>query len=353
MATGLALPRPAGDPDALGAARDALVTPAAGLVTFAAQLDEQAAVPGWQGPAAAAFAQLVHDIAHRFRSAVRVIGDAEHAFGSLSGSLQAAVDIWDLGMAGWQEGPVRGLLVQADEDASSAHRLARQQLDAATQHLAPLTAESNAQLPKGLVFPINPCGLVPEEAADAFWNLGVMPINTECLAFSEVTIFVDGEPVETLEALPIRSDTNESTSKGGQTKSIQTPEEKLRIRNRIRRMLQVGSEGDKFEANTAQSLLARGFQILKYRWEYILSTGARGEIDIETPEAMIEVTIGAEGKQSQALGYKDPSVNPSGKPVIVYAPNYSAGAARQLANNGISVARDLDALANMLHALRG
>lgn len=63
-------------------------------------------------------------------------------------------------------------------------------------------------------------------------------------------------------------------------------------------------------------------KVLKFQ-EPLGTRGELGEIDVETPGAIIEVknteTMRGYMKQIQAL-LTDPNRNPSGKPVIVYAP---------------------------------
>jgi hypothetical protein len=48
-----------------------------------------------------------------------------------------------------------------------------------------------------------------------------------------------------------------------------------------------------------------------------------GEIDVETSQAIIEVTVAKSGKLGQVSNFiGNATFNPSGKPVILYAPNY-------------------------------
>ena len=74
-----------------------------------------------------------------------------------------------------------------------------------------------------------------------------------------------------------------------------------------------------------------------------------GEIDVELDNVIIEVTKGEGGGkfgQAQKL-LNNRSMNPSGKPVIVYGPDLKPGLVRQLRANGVKVAQtmqELDAL---------
>lgn len=353
--TGLALPpRPAGDPDALRAVRDALIGPVTGLIVFGIQVDGLARVPGWEGPAATAFAARSQEVAQRLRAASNALAETEQALASLASSLREAGDLWDGARALWREGAqVGGIFAQAEQESSSAYRLATQQLDDAAHRLATLTHQSRSPLPKAMAFPINPCGLVPEEAAGAFWNQGMMPLDTECLALAEVTIYLDDVPVETFEAVPIGADTNERKPKAGSGEPVQSPEDKIRIRDRISRQLATGSQGERFEPETARHLLSENIQILRFRSPITTSDGRPGEIDIETPEVIIEATLRPQGKLDQVLKYKDRLVNPGNKPVIVYSAGYTDQAEIALAKQGISVARTLTQLLDMIDAARG
>ncbi|HEU5002316.1 MAG TPA: WXG100 family type VII secretion target [Actinomycetota bacterium] len=355
-ATGVtAAPRPAGDSDVLRSIRDALIGPVTGLLTFASNVDALASVAGWQGPAADAFGGRMHAIANRMRSASRTLGDGQQALDALANSLQDADESWDLAQALTGQGvPAGGLFAGAAEMSSSAYRLARQRLDDATHRLAPLTLDSRAPQPKPMTLPVNPCGLVPEEAAGAFWNQGMVPINTECLAVVEVTIDMDGIPVETFEAVPIGREAEESKpKKAGRDEPIQSVQEKVRIRARIDRQLAAGTADEKFEAGVAKHVLAEGFPILKFRSLFVTSEGEGGEIDFETNEAIVEVTRSPNGKVSQTRKYQDPLVNPTHKAVIVFSPTYANQAAADLAEQGVFVVRDMNQLINLLHELRG
>ena len=71
-----------------------------------------------------------------------------------------------------------------------------------------------------------------------------------------------------------------------------------------------------------------------------------GEIDIELKSAIIEVTTGSgRGKANQISRLvNDRSLNPSGKPVVLYAPEITAGRAKNIQDAGGHVARNMDEL---------
>ncbi len=78
-----------------------------------------------------------------------------------------------------------------------------------------------------------------------------------------------------------------------------------------------------------------------------------GEIDVETSNAIIEVTNGDESKLEQVLKEQnDPLMNPQHKQVILYAPRYSHAADRQFASHGIPIIRSWKDLFDYLRSLR-
>ncbi len=77
-----------------------------------------------------------------------------------------------------------------------------------------------------------------------------------------------------------------------------------------------------------------------------------GEIDIETSNAMIEVTTGPGGKLSQIQKYLNNRVmNPGGKKVILYAPNYGGQAATDIEALNVPVVKNLRDLFDWLRNL--
>lgn len=83
--------------------------------------------------------------------------------------------------------------------------------------------------------------------------------------------------------------------------------------------------------------------------------GTKGEIDIETGKAIIEVAAGtrARGKVAQhGRNANNPVTNPHGKPIIIYAPNMKRGAVQNLRNKtGAKVIDNLDDLKAALREL--
>jgi hypothetical protein len=74
-----------------------------------------------------------------------------------------------------------------------------------------------------------------------------------------------------------------------------------------------------------------------------------GEIDIETPHAIVEVTVQKAGKLTQVKALiNDPQISPTEKPVILYAPNYLRTAGKAVSDAGASVVRTPQALINLL-----
>jgi hypothetical protein len=61
------------------------------------------------------------------------------------------------------------------------------------------------------------------------------------------------------------------------------------------------------------------------------------------------VTVQRDGKLTQVKAFiNDPLMNPTGKPVILYAPNYLRTAGKAVSDAGASVVRTPQALINLL-----
>lgn len=80
--------------------------------------------------------------------------------------------------------------------------------------------------------------------------------------------------------------------------------------------------------------------------------GATGEVDVETHKAIIEVTTRRTGKSKQIhklLSNLD--MNPSRKPVILFAPNYGRTATKTITDAGAMVVRTIEELLAILSTL--
>lgn len=77
-----------------------------------------------------------------------------------------------------------------------------------------------------------------------------------------------------------------------------------------------------------------------------------GEIDVETPELVIEITMDKDDKLEQVLKEKNNKlINPQGKQVILFAPNYSHAADTQFQSYGIPIIRTFKGLFDYLRRL--
>lgn len=77
--------------------------------------------------------------------------------------------------------------------------------------------------------------------------------------------------------------------------------------------------------------------------------GSVGQVDVETRKTIIEVTTQRKGKRGQIMkAISDPEMNPNGKPVILYAPNYQGGAGKDIEEAGGYVARTPEELKALL-----
>jgi hypothetical protein len=82
--------------------------------------------------------------------------------------------------------------------------------------------------------------------------------------------------------------------------------------------------------------------------------GSVGEVDVTTDAALIEVTTAPRGKLSQVLDYlNNREMNPDGRPVILYAPNYRTRAAQQaIRDAGAHLVQSPEDLQRLLRQLR-
>ena len=80
--------------------------------------------------------------------------------------------------------------------------------------------------------------------------------------------------------------------------------------------------------------------------------GATGEVDVETTRAIIEVTTRRTGKLKQLQKLlSHPDMNPLGKPVILFAPNYGRTATQAIINAGAIIVRTQEELLRVLATL--
>jgi hypothetical protein len=77
--------------------------------------------------------------------------------------------------------------------------------------------------------------------------------------------------------------------------------------------------------------------------------GAIGEVDVETSKAIIEVTTRRSGKSRQIKKLlANPAMNPAGKPIILFAPNYGPHATRNISDLGVVVVHTIEELLKVL-----
>jgi hypothetical protein len=111
--------------------------------------------------------------------------------------------------------------------------------------------------------------------------------------------------------------------------------------------------GTKLEGEVGKGLRGEGIKIEGFN-KPVGPNGSIGEIDIETGRTIVEVTVKSGGKLSQINKYlTNTSLNPDGKSVILYAPNYGARATQDVVNAGGHVARTIPELADLIRRLGG
>jgi hypothetical protein len=125
------------------------------------------------------------------------------------------------------------------------------------------------------------------------------------------------------------------------------------IDTKINAALQSENPGTKLEGKVGKALRDAGFNVMQFQ-QKIGKYGSIGEIDVSTDKAIIEVFIGRKGKlQSIEDKINIQQLNPRGKPVILYAPNYQSTAAKNIINSGAQVCRNIEDLINVLNRLGG
>jgi len=105
------------------------------------------------------------------------------------------------------------------------------------------------------------------------------------------------------------------------------------------------------EGQVANAIIQAEFNLVSFNKVVVLN-GEIGEIDVETSNAIIEVTTQTARKlrQIQKL-ISNPDLNPLKKPVILYAPNYKITPAQDIIATGSYVVRAEDELLELLFQL--
>lgn len=121
------------------------------------------------------------------------------------------------------------------------------------------------------------------------------------------------------------------------------------LAGKIKAALASGVPGKILEGRLARALIAFGEELVSFQRE-IFENGARiGEIDVETENLIIDATVETDGKTKQISRYvKDPRLNPKGKQVILFAPDFKSGAAQSVQALGVKVFRNLTELQRYL-----
>ena len=110
-----------------------------------------------------------------------------------------------------------------------------------------------------------------------------------------------------------------------------------------------GCAGDLLEKEVEARLNAEGIPIIKRNQAFLNPDGsAFREVDFETNQAIIEATVSPNKKLQQVTDYLGPIINPTGKPVILYAPLYNDRAARDIERAGALVVKNMDDLIGLV-----
>lgn len=119
----------------------------------------------------------------------------------------------------------------------------------------------------------------------------------------------------------------------------------------INEALSSGDPKTVLEGTVANAIRQAGFDLISFNKEVGLN-GSVGEIDVETANAIIEVTTqnSCKLKQIQKL-ISNLDLNPLLKPVILFAPNYNTTPAQDIINAGAYVVRTQQELLELLSEL--
>lgn len=127
----------------------------------------------------------------------------------------------------------------------------------------------------------------------------------------------------------------------------------------IEAALTSGNRGRQLEAQVARAVQEEGFTVIRFNAQFYRInpvTGGKtpiGEIDIEIGEAIIEVSNKTANKAGQVQRLiTQPVLNPTGKSVILYAPNLTKGAGEAVVRVGGIVAINRLQLITQLEELR-
>lgn len=110
--------------------------------------------------------------------------------------------------------------------------------------------------------------------------------------------------------------------------------------------------GTRLEGEIADFLRKNGKNMVSFQRKEADSSGGIGDVDIEVDEAIIEVTTRKEGKLNQLKKLEvNSQLNPSGRPVILYAPYYKPSGVNSTKSNGFLVAQNPQELLDILDNL--
>ncbi|MBD2774742.1 hypothetical protein [Iningainema tapete] len=105
------------------------------------------------------------------------------------------------------------------------------------------------------------------------------------------------------------------------------------------------------EGIVANAIIQAGFELISFNKEVGLN-GSIGEIDVETVNAIIEVTTQTSRKLKQIQKLiSNLDLNPLNKAVILYAPNYKFTPAQDITNTGGYIVRTQEELLHLLSIL--
>jgi hypothetical protein len=126
------------------------------------------------------------------------------------------------------------------------------------------------------------------------------------------------------------------------------------LRKLIDASLAAVNPADREPGVVADFLDKNGYDVASFNRKIVDNGLTVGDIDVETNNAIIEVTIATQGKLEQATKLAtNKVVNPLGKPVFLFSRGYSRFADKQFAAIGVTIVRSEPELLAKLKSLGG
>ncbi len=172
------------------------------------------------------------------------------------------------------------------------------------------------------------------------------------LAGAMVREFLPGKPTPEPEAPATPATKPAATPQPPSLKPLKVQQTQTEIDTAITKALNSSDAHVRLEGQVPQELRNAGFQVIGFR-NKIGPNGSITEIDVETPQAIIEVTVSKQGRLGDVeIKMNNIDVNPSKKPVILFAPKYDKLPENSIVKAGASVVRSTQELMSRLRSMK-